>query len=193
MMTSTRFEQSQQVYPLPPARWVQADPFAEIPRKPSFYGRDAFGRALNPAPVLYSQGSMRIGMFIRPFQGDTAFDIDLAVINAAAAEWLPALRKQYTLKDKDCDYEEALSETPKLYPLLNEAIAPLRATFPANTIYRLEALRDDDAMIRVVVKVPAERGDAAEMMKSFKQNWWYRNSYRSNAALIFDYETGDGV
>lgn len=122
-----------------------------------------------------------------------AFDADQPEVSAQAAEWVPMLRTAYALVDKDVLYEDALTETPSLYPLLREAIDPLRKTFPSSTIFRIEALKDDDSMLRVIARVPASAADAGERMRRFKENWWIQNCHRSEASLVFDYELGNGV
>ncbi len=114
-------------------------------------------------------------------------------IDVVSAGWVPALQKDYALIDEESDYEEALQQTPSLYALLREAVAPLKAAFPNEAFFQLEVLKDDDFMLRVIVRLPAGTVNAAEMMRSFKQNWWFKNCHRSEASLVFDYETGDGL
>jgi hypothetical protein len=43
-----------------------------------------------------------------------------------------------------------------------------------------------------MVNLPAETEKPAELMRGFKQDWWFENCSRSEAALVFDYEIGNG-
>ncbi len=104
------------------------------------------------------------------------------------------LQHHYALVGDDALVAASLTESPALYSLLEEAVEPLRAAFGENKLLRLEALESDEgSILRVIVQLPCEAENAAELMHRFKSNWWLRNCSRSNASLVFDYETGDDL
>jgi hypothetical protein len=52
---------------------------------------------------------------------------------------------------------------------------------------------DDDRLLKVAVRLPADFVDAEQALHTFDQEWWLNNRYRSGGALVFDYEIQDAV
>ena len=111
-----------------------------------------------------------------------------------AHEQVRQLHRNYKLLSEGDIIAEALQQFPTLYALLAEAVEPLRLTFGNDKLRQLEALESDEGIIlRVTVQLAADTKSPAELMRSFKRNWWLKNCSRSEASLVFDYETGDGL
>ncbi len=103
------------------------------------------------------------------------------------------LRKFYTVLSQDSLIIATLAEFPALFLLLKDAAGPLRRAFGERLLLQLEALQSDEGTIlRVVVRLPFGTDRPAELMRNFKRAWWLDNCSRSEASLVFDYETGNG-
>jgi hypothetical protein len=108
-------------------------------------------------------------------------------------EQLADLQRSYTFLTGDAVIAEMLVQVPSLYSLLKAAVEPLRAAFGDRKLLLLEALTsDEDTVLRVMVRLSRDIQIPAALMRKFKLDWWLRNSPHSEAALVFDYETGNG-
>ncbi len=108
-------------------------------------------------------------------------------------EQLINLQRDYTLVSNTSLITDVLADVPALYSLLQQAVRPLRLTFGERKLLLLEALEsDEDTILRVLVKLPSDTTRPAELMRGFKRDWWLKNCSRSQASLVFDYETGNG-
>jgi hypothetical protein len=109
-------------------------------------------------------------------------------------EQLAHLRREYTFGGNASLISEVLADVPALYPLLTEAVSPIQAAFGQEKRLHLEALEsDDDKVLRVIIRLPLNTPRAGDLMRQFKQEWWLENCSRSEASLVFDYETGNGI
>ena len=108
---------------------------------------------------------------------------------------LHTLKQYYTSISEDDPIMEALGAVPALYFLLQEAVGPLRCAFGEKALLQLEALETDEegTILRVVVNLPSATDEPAELMRGFKRDWWFQHCSRSQASLVFDYETGNGL
>jgi hypothetical protein len=112
---------------------------------------------------------------------------------ASPSQQLADLEDCYTLSSAGDSIQNLLVELPTLYTLLMEAVKPLQVVFGGNKLLRIEALEsDEDTVLRVMVKLPADTPQPAELMRKFKRDWWFKNSRGSQAFLVFDYEIGNG-
>jgi len=108
-------------------------------------------------------------------------------------EQLINLQRDYTLVSNTSLITDVLADVPTLYSLLQQAVQPLRLTFGERKLLLLEALEsDEDTILRVLVKLPSDTTRPAELMRGFKRDWWLKNCSRSQASVVFDYETGNG-
>jgi hypothetical protein len=107
---------------------------------------------------------------------------------------LRTLKQHYASISDDDLIIEAMGDVPALYLLLKEAVEPLRSAFGEKALLQLEALEaeEEGIILRVVVNLPSTIDPPAELMRGFKRDWWFQHCSRSQAALVFDYETGNG-
>lgn len=109
------------------------------------------------------------------------------------SELLKNLQKHYAFISSVDTVRDVLSKVPTLYSLLKEAVQPLRRVFGEKKFLHLETLEtDEDTTLRVVVKLPSDTTNPAELMRKFKHDWWLANCARSQASLVFDYGIGNG-
>jgi hypothetical protein len=103
------------------------------------------------------------------------------------------IQLDYALVSDERLITEVLADVPTLYSLLKAAVQPLRLTFgETKLLLQIEALEsDEDTILRVMVRLPSDTAQPAELMRTFKRDWWLQNCSRSEASLVFDYETGD--
>jgi hypothetical protein len=115
--------------------------------------------------------------------------------NRDLAAQLRTLQQHYTILDGDKLIIELLEGEPTLFNLLVEAVQPLQTAFGATRLFQIRAQHsDDDALLRVAVRVPADyRDDPERVLRSFDRDWWLDNCQRSGGALVFDYEIQDAV
>jgi hypothetical protein len=115
--------------------------------------------------------------------------------NLDVAAQLRTLEQRYTILDSGRLIIEVLEEEPALFPLLVEAVQPLRRVFGEMQILQLRVqYSDDDSLLRVAVQLPANFDDDPERaLQSFDSEWWLNNCHRSAGALVFDYEIQDAV
>jgi hypothetical protein len=108
---------------------------------------------------------------------------------------LQTLHRYYTIMDDDRTIIEFLQEEPELYPLLLDAVDPLRQAFgEKRLIYIRVQTCDEDNILKVAVWLPAGFGDDPERaLQTFDQAWWLKNCHRSGGALVFDYEMQDAI
>ena len=92
--------------------------------------------------------------------------------------------------DDDRTVTEFVQEEPELYWLLLEAVDPLRQAFgEKRLIYIRVQTSDEDSILKVAVRLPANFGDDPErVLQAFDEEWWLKNCHRSGGALVFDYE-----
>ncbi|HYW42528.1 MAG TPA: hypothetical protein VE959_06705 [Bryobacteraceae bacterium] len=108
---------------------------------------------------------------------------------------LRTLRQHYTTVDSDHAIIELLEEQPALYPLLVEAVRPLRNAFGEGRQiqFRVQS-SDDDILLKVAVQLPGDSGgDPERTLASFDSDWWLDNCHRSGGALVFDYKIRDAI
>ena len=110
-------------------------------------------------------------------------------------EQLRALHQYYTILDDDRTLIELLATEPALYSLLIEAVEPLRHAFgDKRLIYVRVQSSDEDSILKVTVRLPANCGDNPEgALQAFDEEWWLNNCHRSSGALVFDYEMQDAI
>ena len=103
---------------------------------------------------------------------------------------LQTLHQYYTIMDDDRTVTEFVQEEPELYWLLLEAVDPLRQAFgEKRLIYIRVQTSDEDSILKVAVRLPANFGDDPErVLQAFDEEWWLKNCHRSGGALVFDYE-----
>ena len=108
-------------------------------------------------------------------------------------EQLTNLQRSYTFLTDAASIAEVLAQLPALYSLLNAAVGPLRVAFGDRKLLLLEALTsDDDAVLRVIVKLSQDTEKPSALMRKFKLDWWFKKCSLSEASLVFDYEIGNG-
>ena len=100
------------------------------------------------------------------------------------------LQRHYTILDDDGAISQLLATEPALYSLLIEAVEPLRHAFgDKRLIYARIQSSDQDSLLKVVVRLPANFGGDPECaLQIFDEEWWLNNCHRSDGALVFDYE-----
>ena len=108
---------------------------------------------------------------------------------------LRALHQHYTILDDDRTFIELLATEPALYSLLIEAVEPLRHAFgDKRLIYIRIQSSDEDSILKVTVRLPANFGDNPEgSLQAFDEDWWLNNCHRSSGALVFDYEMQNAI
>jgi hypothetical protein len=106
------------------------------------------------------------------------------------AAQLRYLQRHYTFLDSDSAISELFETEPALYSLLIEAVEPLQRAFGDKTlVYARIQSADEDRILKVAVRLPANFGDNPEdALQNFDNKWWLYNCHRSGGALIFDYE-----
>ena len=83
--------------------------------------------------------------------------------NQDFTEQLRALHQHYTILDDDRTIIELLATEPALYSLLIEAVEPLRHAFgDKRLIYIRVQSSDEDSILKVAVRLPANFGDDPE-------------------------------
>jgi len=109
-------------------------------------------------------------------------------------EELRKLQKHYLLLDEPQRIIELLRQEPSLYMLLTEAIEPLHRAFGGTRIIHARVQASDDGnLLKVAVQLPLDFAEPEHALRSFDENWWLNNCYRSGGALVFDYEMQDAV
>jgi len=110
-------------------------------------------------------------------------------------EQLRALYQHYTILDDDHILSKLLATDPALYSLLIEAVEPLRRAFgDKRLIYVRVQSSDEDTILKVTVRLPANFGNNPESaLQTFDEEWWLNNCHRSSGALVFDYEMQNAV
>jgi hypothetical protein len=108
---------------------------------------------------------------------------------------LRALQQHYTILDDDSAISKLFAMEPELYSLLIEAVEPLRHAFgDKRLIYARIESSDEDSLLKVTVRLPANFGDKPEdALQTFDEEWWLHNCHRSGGALVFDYEMQDAI
>jgi hypothetical protein len=108
---------------------------------------------------------------------------------------LQTLHRYYTIVDDDRTVIELLQEEPELYPLLLDAVDPLRQAFgDKRLIYIRVQKSDEDSILKVAVWLPADFGNDPECtLQAFDEDWWLKNCHRSGGALVFDYEMQNAI
>jgi hypothetical protein len=106
------------------------------------------------------------------------------------AAQLCALHQHYTILDDDRVVTGLLEEEPALYSLLIGAVAPLQRAFgDRRLVYIRVQSCDEDSLLKVVVRLPANFGGDPECaLQAFDEEWWLNNCHRSGGTLVFDYE-----
>jgi hypothetical protein len=112
----------------------------------------------------------------------------------AGAE-LRTLRQHYTILDADSLVIEMLDDEAALFTLLIEAVQPLQKAFGEGRLLQVRGQSsDDDRLLKVAVRLPANfGGDPERALRAFDDDWWLDNFHRSGGALVFDYEVQDAV
>lgn len=115
--------------------------------------------------------------------------------NKDFTEQLRTLQQHYTVLDDDSTVSELLATEPALYSLLIEAVKPLRHAFgDKRLIYIRVQSSDEDSILKVTVRLPANFGDNPEgALQAFDEEWWLNNCHRSAGALVFDYEMQNAI
>jgi hypothetical protein len=169
----------------PPVRWPQQeDPFAAQ----SFR---AIRSDLTPGELIKNRSAYPLSHFL--YSDLNAAELQPRPDPRLFNDYQLQLQQWYALVSEDCLITAALAEAPSLYRLLKEAVEPLRLAFGERKLLQLEALESDEGnILRVVVKLPFDTERPAALMRRFKQGWWLKNCSRSEASLVFDYETGNG-
>ena len=107
---------------------------------------------------------------------------------------LEQLRQHYNFSCSDAVMADALMAQPGLFPLLREAVEPLRRDLTRFPSPRIQALQSHEGTIlRVLVQLPSGPEPPAVQMRRFRNNWWVKNCHRADAGLVFDYEIADGI
>jgi hypothetical protein len=108
---------------------------------------------------------------------------------------LRALQQHYTILDDDRTFIELLASDSALYSLLIEAVEPLRHAFGDKwLIYIRIQSSDEDSILKVTVRLPANFGDNPERaLQAFDEEWWLNNCHRSSSLLVFDYELQNAI
>jgi hypothetical protein len=108
---------------------------------------------------------------------------------------LSALHQHYTILDDDRTFIELLATDPALYSLLIKAVEPLRHAFgDKRLIYIRIQSSDEDSILKVTVRLPANFGDNPEAaLQAFDEEWWLNNCHRSSSLLVFDYELQNAI
>src|SRR5262245_50893822 len=110
--------------------------------------------------------------------------------NIDFAVQLRTLQQHYTILDNDHTVTELLKTEPALYSLLIGALEPLRYAFGNKRLMYIRIQSsDEDSILKVTVRLPADFGDDPERaLQAFDEEWWLHNCHRSGSALVFDYE-----
>lgn len=110
-------------------------------------------------------------------------------------EQLRTLQQHYVILGGDRPMIEFLEQKPALFSLLIEAVRPLQRAFGEERVFHVRMLHsDDDSLLKVAVRLPADFDDDAEAaLRSFDLDWWLGCCHRSGGALVFDYEIQDAV
>src|SRR5262245_6258552 len=100
------------------------------------------------------------------------------------------LQRHYTILDDDHTIIGLLEEEPALYSLLVDAVAPLQRAFgDRRLVYIRVQSCDEDSLLKVAIRLPANFGSNPECaLQAFDEEWWLNNCHRSGGALVFDYE-----
>ena len=106
---------------------------------------------------------------------------------------LRTLQKDYTIVDSDRDVMELLEEHASLFPLLIQAVQPLKNAFGERLLHIRAQRSDHDSLLKIAVLLPGDFVEPETALRSFDANWWINNCQRSNGALVFDYEIQDAV
>jgi hypothetical protein len=108
---------------------------------------------------------------------------------------LSALHQHYTILDDNHTFIELLATDPALYLLLIKAVEPHRHAFgDKRLIYIRIQLSDEDNILKVTVRLPANFGENPEAaLQAFDEEWWLNNCHRSRSLLVFDYEMQNAV
>ena len=103
---------------------------------------------------------------------------------------LRVLHRHYTILDDSRVITGLLEEEPALYSLLIDAVAPLQRAFgDRRLVYIRVQSCDEDSLLKVVIRLPANFGGDPECaLQAFDREWWLNNCHRSGGALVFDYE-----
>ncbi len=113
---------------------------------------------------------------------------------AKGTTMLEQLRVHYAFTCSDAIMADALVEQPGLFPLLREAVEPMRRDLTRFPYPKIQALQSDEGTIlRVLVQLPSGPEPPSARMRRFKNNWWVKNCHRADAGLVFDYEIADGL
>ena len=159
--------------------WLrQEDPFEKQPFPASVSGHMMLGQILQRNWVNSLREYLEVEAQTRP---------DPAI----ARSQLLQLHQFYAVVSQNSLVAETLTDFPALFLLLKEAVEHLNLAF-GKRLLQLEALQSDEGSILRVVKLPLGTEKPAERMRNFKRAWWFKNCSRSDASLVFDYETGDG-
>ena len=106
---------------------------------------------------------------------------------------LRTLQKDYTIVDSDRDVMELLEEHASLFPLLVQAVQPLKSAFGERLFHIRVQHSDYDSLLKIAVRLPDDFVEPETALRSFDTNWWINNCQRSSGALVFDYEIQDAV
>ena len=106
---------------------------------------------------------------------------------------LRTLQKDYTIVDSDRDVMELLEEHASLFPLLIQAVQPLKSAFGERLFHIRVQHSDYDSLLKIAVRLPDDFVEPETALRSFDTNWWINNCQRSSGALVFDYEIQDAV
>jgi hypothetical protein len=105
------------------------------------------------------------------------------------------LQRHYTILDDDDTMTGLLAEEPALYSLLIDAIVPLQRAFgDRRLVYIRIQSCDEDSLLKVAIRLPANFGGDPECaLQAFDEEWWLNNCHRSGGTLVFDYEMQDAI
>jgi hypothetical protein len=103
------------------------------------------------------------------------------------------LQRHYLIVDSDREVNQVLDEYASLYPLLLEAVRPLKAAFGDRLFHIRVQQSDYDTLLKVAIQLNADFARPETALNAFDSSWWINNCHRSSGALVFDYEIQDGI
>jgi hypothetical protein len=175
----------------------QAGAVFDIPQNlPSALTRlDQVMREYDDQPVMISLRKAGVTTGARSDNWTSSYFYDHPQPNIDFTVQLRTLHQHYTILDNDHTVTEILKTEPALYSLLIEAVEPLRHAFGNKRLMYIRIQSsDEDSILKVTVRLPANFGDDPERaLQAFDEEWWLNNCHRSGSALVFDYEMPDAI